>query len=475
MSKSLRRILSVLLAVVMLSTVSLTTLAADSPIEIQLNGVLLEYPSGVRPQLFSSRTFVPFRDLFETLGAVVSFDDATHIITAVRGDTTISFSQTGKEITVVKNGVTSTVLSDVAPRTVNSRVLVPVRFVAQALGANVGWDSYNRTVLIADAYSYIADDSNTYDILGKLSALSAATPQYSQIDAKVDLNIETTEGGVTTKLPIDATAKIITSATGIDAKINGNIDIASFLPPLEPGYFYPTTKQPVNAEIIFNAETGLLAVQSEFLNEFFNGLIGENLAVGTWLTVDYSSLASLLAPEVDIDLDLDAISAPSDLSNPKAIVDYLTETLFAQADLVSIYDFEFIETSAGSVRDLLADDSFTKSGNNYVSTYTLDEYGTTLKYALTIKANGAGKATGFALDVEYNESYSFTYGDTTFESSSAIKLHIDTDGLRTALNISYSDGSTLIDLKLNVTNQPSTAKPRTAIPTGAKIFDLGKI
>jgi len=37
---------------------------------------------------------------------------------------------------------------EVAPEIINARTFVPVRFIAEAFGANVGWDPATRTVTI---------------------------------------------------------------------------------------------------------------------------------------------------------------------------------------------------------------------------------------------------------------------------------------------------------------------------------------
>lgn len=49
-------------------------------------------------------------------------------------------------ITIVVNG--RPIATDVPPQNVNGRVMVPIRFVAEALGANVGWDGNTQTVTI---------------------------------------------------------------------------------------------------------------------------------------------------------------------------------------------------------------------------------------------------------------------------------------------------------------------------------------
>jgi hypothetical protein len=49
-------------------------------------------------------------------------------------------------ITIVVNG--QTVPTDVSPRNVDGRVMVPISTISKALGANVTWDSKNQTVII---------------------------------------------------------------------------------------------------------------------------------------------------------------------------------------------------------------------------------------------------------------------------------------------------------------------------------------
>ncbi len=86
------------------------------------------------PIIQDNRTFVPFRSLAQAFGANVDYDDATRSITTKLDDKTIVMTIGQKEFTV--NGKTETM--DVAPFIdQNNRTMVPVRFIAQALGFSV--------------------------------------------------------------------------------------------------------------------------------------------------------------------------------------------------------------------------------------------------------------------------------------------------------------------------------------------------
>ncbi|HVA33917.1 MAG TPA: copper amine oxidase N-terminal domain-containing protein, partial [Candidatus Baltobacteraceae bacterium] len=90
----------------------------------------------------AGRVFVPLRGIFERLGATVVYQAGT--INATKGSTTVSLHIGSTQATV--NGQSAYL--DVAPFIVGATTYVPLRFVAQSLGANVGYDNATRVVAI---------------------------------------------------------------------------------------------------------------------------------------------------------------------------------------------------------------------------------------------------------------------------------------------------------------------------------------
>jgi hypothetical protein len=88
---------------------------------------------------------VPLRVIFENLGATVDWDGVTSTVTATQGSNILKLT-IGKSI-AYKNG--ATVELDVPAKVINGRTLVPVRFVSEAMGANVRWDAEKDEVIIA--------------------------------------------------------------------------------------------------------------------------------------------------------------------------------------------------------------------------------------------------------------------------------------------------------------------------------------
>ena len=87
---------------------------------------------------------MPLRVIFESLGASVSWDDATRTITSIKGDTTLRLTIGSN--TLYKNS--EGIAIDVPAQIINNRTMVPIRAVSEALDAQVVWDNNNRSVTI---------------------------------------------------------------------------------------------------------------------------------------------------------------------------------------------------------------------------------------------------------------------------------------------------------------------------------------
>lgn len=169
-----------------------TEVTEDDSIKILLNGGLMAFDD-VAPELINDRTMLPFRKVLEDMGASVEFDDATRVAKAQKGDTVISFSVDSNLVNIDKSGAKSTMEMDVAPIIKNDRTLVPVRFMSEALGMNVGWDQEYHTVVIVDMDQYIngleTGCPNFMRLINMSTELQDKLPEKYKAATNIDMTI----------------------------------------------------------------------------------------------------------------------------------------------------------------------------------------------------------------------------------------------------------------------------------------------
>jgi len=134
----------VIVVFVTLVTASIPMAKAGPPSEIgvRLDGRYLDFD--VPPMIVSGRTMVPFRVIFEELVLEVNWNELTRTVSGTRQGLTIEVPIDSQ--TAYING--QTVGLEVPAMTHNGRTLVPLRFVAEASGAEVEWNSTKRVAII---------------------------------------------------------------------------------------------------------------------------------------------------------------------------------------------------------------------------------------------------------------------------------------------------------------------------------------
>ena len=115
-----------------------------------------------QPVFIKNRTMVPIRGVFEAMGATVDWDNNEKIVTIEKG---IKIQVQLDNPKALVDG--KTILMDVPAAGINGRILVPIRFISEALKANVDWVNSTKTVFInEDKYT----DSGNIQNWGKFYA-----------------------------------------------------------------------------------------------------------------------------------------------------------------------------------------------------------------------------------------------------------------------------------------------------------------
>lgn len=135
---------------------------AAGEITVELDGMPLKFE--VAPQIYNSRTMVPFRAIAENLGVVIQWEDKTKTIHAQLDQQRVVL-HIGESKATINDAV---VYLDSPPMIVNGRTLIPLRFFAEAFACQVNWDPAGQKVLLVSPPStmqvmgfYALGDSRT--------------------------------------------------------------------------------------------------------------------------------------------------------------------------------------------------------------------------------------------------------------------------------------------------------------------------
>jgi uncharacterized Fe-S center protein len=100
--------------------------------------------NGTVPVIRDGRTLLPARAVVEAMGGAAAWDSAAQTVTLTRGGDVVRMVI--GSATLHLNGVPRTM--DVAPVIIGGRTMLPIRFIAENFGCDVGWDGAAQTVTL---------------------------------------------------------------------------------------------------------------------------------------------------------------------------------------------------------------------------------------------------------------------------------------------------------------------------------------
>ncbi|MFJ5566308.1 stalk domain-containing protein [Lysinibacillus xylanilyticus] len=140
----MKKIWTMLLAAILIVPLVLQPVTAQAArgITIYVDGVQLK--ADQPPVMVQGRVMLPLRAIFEALDASVDWDRKKQTVTATKGGTTVVLKINSRVATINNKTVTL----DVPAQIFSGRTMVPVRFVSEALGQDVDWNSRGQIVTI---------------------------------------------------------------------------------------------------------------------------------------------------------------------------------------------------------------------------------------------------------------------------------------------------------------------------------------
>lgn len=461
MKRRTSRILSLLCSLALMVSLAVPAVAAGGAggISVQLDGKDLAFTDAV-PEVVDQRTFLPFRAVFEAMGATVDYDSAAKAVVAARGGRSIRMVIGAKEATVTVGGVEQTIPMDVAAFAKNNRTYVPVRFAAQALGCNVGWDQKNQTVIIVDVEKLVEDllAGEDFSLYNRYMAHRPATETGNQALAAT---IVTDTAFLHQTMEINGIASDKGNASELTAKVT--IDGS--------GYYTASGQEvPAGAKV-----SGALQLRSSGSVSYLtaDGDLGaylglpENAWVKSPRTAEESGVGELSGLE-GLD-ELEAL-AGSSLDAWNSLMKFeLGASLEASLPGVSLNDraaaMDTLRAEAETLAGPFRDGAFTKSGNTYSAKLALsgdDKFTCTLD----LTCDGSGKVTGYKTVMS---------GDALSEDGSPAARNEIAASFAPGNKVEYRNVSTYPDgssigVRYAFQISSTSKSPQTAPPAGASVL-----
>lgn len=128
------------------------TADGQTTITVNVNNEAVAFPDNSVPLMLGGRVMVPLRGVVERLGGNIQYEAATKVITGAQPSLEKQFRLRVGSPDALSNGKAMNL--DAPPRVIRGTTYVPLRFVSEALGADVRWDNAKRIVTImADGHS----------------------------------------------------------------------------------------------------------------------------------------------------------------------------------------------------------------------------------------------------------------------------------------------------------------------------------
>ncbi len=444
---------------------------------VMVNGVYVKFPDAA-PEVADGRTMTPVRALVEALGGEVDYEfaDQKDSVRLFIDEYTINFTIGGTTAVRHTRGTDTgeadkTIEMDCAPYIKGGRTYVPVRFIAEALGYDVGWDSAYQTAVLLDREALTAQIDENFTILNKVQANKGPALEEGKnyvADVKENFTItlfDTLNENKTYKA--DLTGKQIFNADAASAQLSLKLS-DNALDDLEK-----LLTEQYGADFEENAI--LFRAMAEGLDDIEVILTREGAA---WFR---AAALDELAGKDNVWLGQDLGAEWGELAFTSAGDTTIGSALTAMLDKNSVTSVVSLSSMTGMLSSLFGDGKFTTSGG--VSTLTIgvdDLFDIYKDMGLSEEDMAEAKAAFKEYEIVMKVDGK---GGTTMTCVMETAAQTGVPGMKITMDVEQADGNVTMDMNFHIANmgeikvevtqtQKATAdKPMTEPPEGSTVVE----
>lgn len=449
-------------------------------IGVMVNGTYVQFPDAI-PEVTGGRTMVPVRALVETLGGEVDYQDDVVTFTMDGYAYEFAIGSTTVKVSVTADNDKDTpkpedIEMDCAPYLKDGRTYVPVRFISEALGYEVGWDSAYQTAVLLNRDTLANQIDKDFTILNKVQANKGVYMEEGKnyrADAKGNISLtlfDTLNGNKTYKADLTAKQLFNTDAASanLSLKLSDNVmdELIKYL-------------------ISSNSPEEDIAAVREQMEKVLDTLEDVEIILtregSAWFR---TPLLDELAGEDNVWLDADLGAEWGELAFTQAGDTTIGTVLAYMADKDSAPYYQSVLGMAEMLADIYGDDKFTTSGGTSTLTIDLDslmelyeDMGIDMGEAVE-EVKAAFKEYKIVMKVDSKGGAVMTCAMETNPQSGVPGMKITMDVTQSGGNVSMTMSYHIANmgemkLTLTQTQKATSDKPMTQPPEGATVVDSG--
>ena len=447
-------------------------------IGVMVNGTYVQFPDAI-PEVTNGRTMVPVRALVETLGGEVDYQD--DVVTFTMGGYAYEFAigSTTVKVSATADNDKDTpkpedIEMDCAPYLKGGRTYVPVRFISEALGYEVGWDSAYQTAVLLDRDALANQIDQDFTILNKVQAnkgIGMEEGKNYRADAKGNISLtlfDTLNGNKTYKADLTAKQLFNTDAASADLSLKLSDNVMDEL---------------IKYLISSNSPEEDIAAVREQMEKVLDTLEDVEIILtregAAWFR---TPILDELAGEDNVWLGMDLGAEWGELAFTQAGDATIGTVLAYMADKDSAPYYQSVLGMAEMLADIYGDDKFTTSGGTSTLTIDLDtlmglyaDMG--LDESDMEEAKAAFKEYKIVMKVDSKGGAVMTCAMETNPQSGVPGMKITMDVTQSGGNVSMTMSYHIANmgemkLTLTQTQKATSDKPMTQPPEGATLVDM---
>ncbi len=442
-------------------------------IGVMVNGEYVKFPDAV-PEVTGGRTMVPVRAIVEALDGEA--DMAGGKVTCKANDTSLTFTPGSSEVLVEYTGGElpgdgQIFPMDCAPYIKGGRTYVPVRFLGEILGYEVGWDGQFQTAVLLDRDELAARYDEHFTIMNRVQANRGLTMEEGKnykADVKGNLTVtafDTLNGNQTYKADLSASQILNSEAANAKLSLKLSDNLRTMLK--DSTSTDPEVRE--RLDLVLDALENLELIVTE------QGL--------GWL---HAAALDEAAGEKNVWLGLDLGAEWGQLAFAQTGDATMGSVLAAMIDVDSVESLPTaVSPAAQLLYELYGDDKFTTSGGVSTRTIGLDDLLALYKDMGLTEADLAEAKAAF-------QEFSITMkvdskGGVTMACAMQTAALDGVPGLKLAMDVKQDSGNAAISMTLHIANigegrltltqtwSTTSGKPQDQPPEGAIVVDPAEL